>query len=521
MQKKMLVIIVCLMMLFLFFFAMTDAKAATIEPDSASQIEFKATSLEEKNGKKQLTVEIWLHQLNFKGIDLRLNYDTSLLALSDVSTNELIDLDSILAIPSCFQFENGFHGYMDMFAFEQVSGELRTVFSILMEDEITSTNSYLIDDVSIEKQVQIPDFVLFGKLTFQIIGEGEITTSSLKLKEGATSPKTGIKVNVNGTDSYEAQSLFAFHLALASENANLSNLESNFDTIDEFLPDTTEYTAILLQNLKEVEITATLEDETATMKAKIPKVDVDGNIQYDEENKLIYEEIDIESGIAFKVPLNKLGEETIVVQIIVTAEDKETTKTYALTIERPYGTIRGSILLDNVRESLQSLGINVEYDANAILYETGMFPWEDLYDAYNPEALKYDDLELVNKIEEVITDPQTGEYEIKVVPGAYDLLLDKKGYLSQVIKNIVIQDGDVIELGENKILAGDVSRDGIVGLEDVTEIYSRFDALEGEENYAEQYDIGHKGYVGYEDVTFIYANYDQYIKIINYIKNGG
>lgn len=142
---------------------------------------------------KQLIIEVRIRKLNFKGIDLRLQYDTALLTPSDIETNTAIDVNDADDIPSNFTYVNGFEKYMDMLEVEGTQGELRMVYSILGEDERTGTNEYYKEETVNEPIVEVTDEAIIGKISFQMEDETAITTDDIKLKTGSTSPTTGIK----------------------------------------------------------------------------------------------------------------------------------------------------------------------------------------------------------------------------------------------------------------------------------------------------------------------------------------
>ena len=98
------------------------AFASTLEPTNDQKIEYRAISQEVVNGKKQLIIEVRIRKLNFKGIDLRLQYNTALLTPSDIETNTAIDVNDADNIPSNFTYINGFEKYMDMLEIEGTKG---------------------------------------------------------------------------------------------------------------------------------------------------------------------------------------------------------------------------------------------------------------------------------------------------------------------------------------------------------------------------------------------------------------
>ena len=199
--------------------------ASTLEPANDQKIEYRAISQEVVNGKKQLIIEVRIRKLNFKGIDLRLQYNTALLTPSNIETNAAIDVNDADDIPSNFTYINGFEKYMDMLEIEGTPGELRMVYSILGEDERTGTNDYYKEETQNQPIVEVQDEAIIGKISFQMEDGIAITTDDIKLKTGSTSPTTGIKVVTSESNDYQAQSLFEFTLDLASKNANLSKIE--------------------------------------------------------------------------------------------------------------------------------------------------------------------------------------------------------------------------------------------------------------------------------------------------------
>ena len=222
---KHVLIIIAIAMVTIVSMPIEKAYASTLEPTSDQKIEYRAISQEIVNGKKQLIIEVRIRKLNFKGIDLRLQYDTALLTPSDIETNTAIDVNDADDIPSNFTYVNGFEKYMDMLEVEGTQGELRMVYSILGEDERTGTNEYYKEETVNEPIVEVTDEAIIGKISFQMEDETAITTDDIKLKTGSTSPTTGIKVVTSEANIYQAQSLFEFTLDLTSKNANLSKIE--------------------------------------------------------------------------------------------------------------------------------------------------------------------------------------------------------------------------------------------------------------------------------------------------------
>ena len=361
---KHVLIIIAIAMVTIVSMPIEKAYASTLEPTSDQKIEYRAISQEIVNGKKQLIIEVRIRKLNFKGIDLRLQYDTALLTPSDIETNTAIDVNDADDIPSNFTYVNGFEKYMDMLEVEGTQGELRMVYSILGEDERTGTNEYYKEETVNEPIVEVTDEAIIGKISFQMEDETAITTDDIKLKTGSTSPTTGIKVVTSEANIYQAQSLFEFTLDLTSKNANLSKIEINngndengdyrkYDLNPIFEKETLEYETKILEYVDTVDLNIQAEDANSTIKIKYPKRDDDGKAERDNNGNIIYEEKQISQEFSEKITLNQLGEEDTIVEITVTAEDGVTEKIYRIHIKRPYGKIKGKVQLgDGLKESM-------------------------------------------------------------------------------------------------------------------------------------------------------------------------
>lgn len=114
-----------------------------------------------------------------------------------------------------------------------------------------------------------------------------------------------------------------------------------------------------------------------------------------------------------------------------------------------------------------------------------------------------------------------GTFNIGVSPGKYDLLIDKPGYLYYVIKNITITDKGKIDLGDITIIAGDINKDGMIDLMDMTTLNDNYGAVEGaSENYNLNIDYTEDGIVDLTDMTIINNNYGQLKTVINYEEGG-
>ena len=503
------------------------AFASTLEPTNDQKIEYRAISQEVVNGKKQLIIEVRIRKLNFKGIDLRLQYNTALLTPSDIETNTAIDVNDADNIPSNFTYINGFEKYMDMLEIEGTQGELRMVYSILGEDERTGTNDYYKEETANEPIVEVTDEAIIGKISFQMEDETEITTDDIKLKEGNTSPTTGIKVITSEANNYQAQSLFEFTLDLASKNANLSKIEiSNgndedgdyrkYDLNPIFEKETLEYETKILEYVDTVDLNIQTEDAKSTMKIKYPKRDDDGKAERDNSGNIIYEEkqiIDTSQELREKITLNELGEEDTIVEITVTAEDGVTEKTYKISIKRPYGKIKGKVQLgDGLKESMYgSYGIEMKFIADIRIYKQGQVNWDDII----PGNLSLDDVDN-EPIEKETKSDDEGNYEIYVTPGEYDFYIERKGFLADITTKMTINENDEIDLGTKILYEGDADRSGIIDLNDTIEIVNSMGAGVGDSTYLEQYDFGQKDVVSLDDMVSVVTNLYKTIAVQGY-----
>jgi len=498
--------------------------ASTLEPANDQKIEYRAISQEVVNGKKQLIIEIRIRKLKFKGIDLRLQYNTALLTPSNIETNAAINVNDADGIPSNFTYINGFEKYMDMLEIEGTTGELRMVYSILGEDERTGTNDYYKEETANQPIVEVTDEAIIGKISFQMEDGIEITTDDIKLKTGSTSPTTGIKVVTSESNNYQAQSLFEFTLDLKSKNANLkkieisngNNEEGNYRSYDlnpTFDKDTLEYETKILEYVDSVDLKMQTEDAKSTIKIKYPKKDENGKTEKDSNGDIVYEEkqiTDTSQEIQEKIGLNELGEEETIIEITVTAEKQEIQKTYKIHIKRPYGKIKGKIQLgDGLKESMDgSYGITMNYAADLRIYKQGQVNWDDII----PGNLSLDDVDS-EQTEKTTKSDDDGNYEIYVIPGKYDFYAERQGFLADITTKITINENDEIDLGNKILYEGDADRSGIIDLNDTIEIVNSMGASVGDSTYSERYDFGQKGYVSLDDMVSVVGNLYKTIRI--------
>ena len=390
------------------------------------------------------------------------------------------------------------------------------------------------------------DAVLLGRLSFKMIKD-KFDMSGFELVPNETSsPNTGVKIDVDLTHSYESTKkencVFRFDDATASKDANLLNIvvssgeknddpEQNtykkYDLKPEFNNDLDEqkYIVTLYDYLDTIDITAELSDkDKAKMKIRIPKHDSDGNLVYDdsEGTTIIYEEYDLTNEVPYGVTLNKLGDPDTIITIIVTAEDGVTTREYEVTIKRPYATIRGKAILadfDNpivAQNFLDTYGTILNHKVQISLYKADLARWEEISDIYHTtyeNPFNYEDLAKIPK-ETTMKSKEDGTFEIYIIPGKYDLQIERPSFLDYIYSDIELEEGDNIDMGEIRLTAGDTNRDGVITVEDINLTKKVMDMEKDDPSFKEDYNPTQTGTVMVEDLKYVKINIDEEIQIV-------
>lgn len=454
--KLLKMLIVAIIFLISIIIKTNIVQATTLKPSNNQCLEMRAVEVKEvKDNEKQLIFELWANDIDFKGFDVRFAYDSSNYLLSNLTTNVETDDEN-----EYFDFENEFDGKLDITTIPYSSENTAGIRMIISFDPPVEDSENIKDKTLISSGKS----VLLGKMSFKMKADTLDISNFRLIEDQTTSPTTGIKINVNIQDSYEEQSTFIFTNKTTSSDATLNNLilstgiegsedytYKKYDLTPIFDKQNKEYSLELNEYINEMNIEAEVSDEKSTMKIKVPTKDEDGQT-------IIYEEKELLNKTKMPVTLNKLGEPDTLIEVIVTAEDGKTQETYKISIHRPYGTIKGSIKYDTIEEN-ENPDINKTTDLN--IYKTGKFNWDELKDIFgeiyeNPKT--YDDLDQIEK-DQYEQSNADGSYEIYVIPGIYDLQIDKKGFLDCIIKNIEVTENEVVDL-ENKVLvAGDINRD--------------------------------------------------------------
>jgi len=496
----------------------SETDTGCITPEENQYFELRAVNVKEVTGQnKQVTMELWGNNLEFKGFDVRFTYDNTKIETSNLLTNEITN-DTTKYFEFADEFKNALEFETIQYDATGTGIRARLAFKSTI-NEIEETEHIINKDV-IGKVINTGESVLLGKMSFQM--KADVFDSEwFQLVENSDSyPTTGIKINLNGfkTDTpqnFQAQSTFKFTDKTASKDASLSNIvvssgEKNdtepekhtykeYQLKPEFDPTKLEYEITLLEYIDDLDIKITPTDSKAKAKIKVPKRDDHSNLQYKEDGTtIIYEEKEILADTPLNVIINKLGEPDTKLTITVTAEDGKTTKDYILTIKRPYGTIKGQVQLgETLRATGESYGIFLEYLADIKVYEAGKFIWSDLITA----ATDYSVLDAMKLETSTQSDANTGEFTIYVIPGQYDVFIEKLGFTQAVSINKIVNAGDNIDLGLYILYEGDVNRDGILDVQDLTTVKNVMLMDSTNPWYESQCDFLGKGYVDVIDLT--------------------
>ena len=407
-----------------------------------------------------------------------------------------------------------------MFTIEY-SGEGDGIRAIFSFNPPVEEREHIIDKEGIGKVVNTDGGVLLGKMSFQMTADVFDATWFNLVAIEDTSPRTGIKINIDGTHYYEEQSTFRFTDETASKDSSLSNLIVSTGEIDKTEPDkstykeyeytptfnkeTFNYELKLYEYIDTMDIKAITTDSNATMKIKVPKRNENNKLVYDTDGTtIIYEEKDIESNAPFKLTLNKLGEPDTAITIITTAEDTKTQSNYELVIKRPYGTIKGSVQLgENLRKSTElTYGIDLDYLSDIKIYKYKDINWEELLNG----LISFDDFDLINPQTQGISNKEDGSYELFVIPGVYDTYMETKGFTQCVVTQINVKENEIVDIGSNILYEGDVVRDGVIDLNDLTMEGDLLRSQVGDGKYQEYYDFHKKGMVNLDDLTCVSTN---------------
>ena len=441
-SKKIIATIINLINLCICFCNVSIAESKLVEPTEDQFFELRAVKVTNIEGKdKQVIFELWAHEIEFKGFDVRFSYDGTHFAPSNITTNDYTDDET-----EFFKFESEFSDCLELFTVPYTGTSTGGMRAVVSFNPPISESEHIKNKENVGMIVDSSGSVLLGTLSFRTTLD-KFDISSFKLETSdTTSPKTGIKIIIDGSTYYENQSTFRFTDKSASRNADLSNIKlSNGNEDDEnykeyalnpsFDKNTLEYTTELLEYVDKVNLEVTKDDEKSSIVIKQPKHDENGNLVFEDDGStIVYEEKSLDD-LKNEIVLNKLGEQDTVIELKVTAEDEVTTKTYKITIHRPYGTIKGSI---------HTVNSNDVHIADVKVYNNSdQIDWENIS--------SHDELDNYKTVLNKKTN-EDGTYEIKVIPGNYDVLIDKVAYLDYIVTTIQVNENDEIDLDNVELI---------------------------------------------------------------------
>ncbi len=441
-SKKIIATIINLIILCICFCNVSIAESKLVEPTEDQFFELRAVKVTNIEGKdKQVIFELWAHEIEFKGFDVRFSYDGTHFAPSNITTNDYTDDET-----EFFKFESEFSDCLELFTVPYTGTSTGGMRAVVSFNPPISESEHIKNKENVGMIVDSSGSVLLGTLSFRTTLD-KFDISSFKLETSdTTSPKIGIKIIIDGSTYYENQSTFRFTDKSASRNADLSNIKlSNGNEDDEnykeyalnpsFDKNTLEYTTELLEYVDKVNLEVTKDDEKSSIVIKQPKHDENGNLVFEDDGStIVYEETSLDD-LKNEIVLNKLGEPDTVIELKVTAEDEVTTKTYKITIHRPYGTIKGSI---------HTVNSNDVHIADVKVYNNSdQIDWENIS--------SHDELDNYKTVLNKKTN-EDGTYEIKVIPGNYDVLIDKVAYLDYIVTTIQVNENDEIDLDNVELI---------------------------------------------------------------------
>lgn len=574
---------------------LVEASVTTYRPTYPDEyFELRAATInKDVNGQRQLIMELYGHNIDFEGFEVRFEYDKTKLQPSIISTSNSSQTNIGVEpseVSKYFKFVGEFAGtggQKPILEFEADTSEINADNVIvakmalnLQEDDGDDgyesifdipTSAHVVernDSKAITTTTENGEGVKLGEMSFRMLTDDTFILTDdpedtqsfyfglVPNKEAKLCPKTGIKVQLNDERDYdidgqkdynkfhaEDKETFIFTDMTASEDADLADLivssgevntenpsESTYKEYDlnpEFKgnEEVGTYTLTLMEYIDTINIKATQSDENATMKITVPKHDSDGNLVYKSDGTTIeYEEKDMADKVPFEVELNKLGDPDTKVKIIVTAEDEVTTNTYEIIIKRPYAIIRGKAILadfDNqiiAQNFLDIYGTILNHKVEINIYKADLARWEEIPDIYHTmseDPFNYEDLAKIPK-ETTIESEEDGAFEIYIIPGKYDLQIERASFLDYIYSDVELKEGDNIDMGEIRLTAGDANRDGVITVEDISLIKKVMDMEDEDPSFKENYNPTQTGTVIIEDLKYVKTNIDEEIQIVNF-----
>ncbi|MBO5478752.1 MAG: cadherin-like beta sandwich domain-containing protein [Clostridia bacterium] len=184
------------------------------------------------------------------------------------------------------------------------------------------------------------------------------------------------------------------------------------------------------------------------------------------------------------IDCSNLKEERIIVPVVVTAADGQTVKTYTIILIRAHTQIQGSIVTQNAQDI---------HHAEVSVYLTS-------------DTRKIDDKTNPRQVISQATTNDDGNFLMELEEeGTYDIVVTKQGYLSYTITDIIITEGEKIDVGSISLLAGDIISDGEIKLNDLVNLNDNIGVVITEENKI--FDLNEDGNIDNLDRQILKKNY--------------
>ena len=167
----------------------------------------------------------------------------------------------------------------------------------------------------------------------------------------------------------------------------------------------------------------------------------------------------------------------------------------------PEGTMKGSITAKQNYMSTVHVATIYVFEKDTVNW-TSVSGYRNVIEAYGALLQNIVDL----KICTIVTNTD-GTFKIDLLPGEYDILIDKSGYLDYIVTNIEVTIGAVINIGNKTIEAGDINKVGVVDGSDILAINAACVTgfFNSEERIAHKssYDINGDGAIDGSDVLAV------------------
>lgn len=189
--------------------------------------------------------------------------------------------------------------------------------------------------------------------------------------------------------------------------------------------------------------------------------------------------------------------ETMKIAIKLTASDGTTETRYLEIMPDPRIYITGKIETENV---------NGEHISEITVYKLGDIKEEIM-------TVKTDSDGIFRVL--MYTPDQDAK---EVLDTKYEIVISKNGYLDYIVTDIILIENTEIDIGEYKLIAGDIVKTGEINLDDLVEINDNYgitvSSENGEEDENERYDFNGDGIVNLLDRIILKGNYGKQAEIV-------